>query len=42
MSDVGVDQVVSVLCGSFLKHRGTESTEERRKEERGREGEGGE
>ena len=41
MSDVGVDQVVSVLCGSFLKHRGTR---EHGGEEGGRrrEGEGGE
>jgi hypothetical protein len=32
LRDVGVAQVVSVLCGSFLKHRGTESTEERKEE----------
>jgi hypothetical protein len=30
-----------VLCGSFLKHRGTESTEERKEEGRRRKEEGG-
>jgi len=35
LRDVGVAQVVSVLCGSFLEHRGTESTEERKEEEGG-------
>jgi hypothetical protein len=35
LRDVGVAQIVSVLCGSFLKHGGTESTEEEGGEEGG-------